>query len=147
MNSESLADIEAIKQLKARYFRLLDEKRWDELRALFSDDFRGVFSGPHPDIHYAGPDEMIGALRETLGSADSGVPTVHHGHMPEIALTGADEAEGTWAMMDIVALPEAGFRGYGHYRDRYRRIGGAWRIARTELRRLRVEPDAPADAG
>ena len=33
-----LADIEAIKQLKARYFRLLDTKQWDDLKALFARD-------------------------------------------------------------------------------------------------------------
>ena len=149
MNHASLADIEAIKQLKARYFRLLDEKRWDALRGLFSEDFRGVFAGPHPDIQYAGPDEMIAALREALGErdADSAVPTVHHGHMPEIRLLDEDSAEGVWSMMDIVALPGAAFRGYGHYHDRYVRIDGAWRIQRTQLRRLHIEStEAPESA-
>lgn len=33
---EQMADIEAIRQLKARYFRLMDQKRWDELRDVFT---------------------------------------------------------------------------------------------------------------
>ena len=33
-----LADIEAIKQLKARYFRLMDQKKWDEWAMVFSKD-------------------------------------------------------------------------------------------------------------
>ena len=30
MNSEDLVEIEHIRQLKARYFRLMDQKRWNE---------------------------------------------------------------------------------------------------------------------
>jgi hypothetical protein len=30
-------------------------------------------------------------------------------------------------------------RGYGHYHEQYRKIGGAWRIARLHLTRLRLE--------
>ncbi|NKR95383.1 hypothetical protein GS483_24965 [Rhodococcus hoagii] len=32
------ADIEAIRALKARYFRLMDTKDWDGLAAVFTDD-------------------------------------------------------------------------------------------------------------
>lgn len=35
----TLLEIEAIKQLKARYCRFLDTKQWDDWRALFTDDF------------------------------------------------------------------------------------------------------------
>ena len=31
-------DLEAIRQLKARYFRLMDEKDWDALADVFTDD-------------------------------------------------------------------------------------------------------------
>jgi len=31
-------DIEAIKQLKARYFRTMDTKDWDGMRTVFTDD-------------------------------------------------------------------------------------------------------------
>lgn len=31
--------------------------------------------------------------------------TVHHGHMPEIDITGPDTARGTWAMFDYVEWP------------------------------------------
>ena len=43
-----LADIEAIKQLKARYCLLLDAQEWVDLRALFTDDARfSVGSGDY----------------------------------------------------------------------------------------------------
>lgn len=33
-----LLDLEAIKVLKARYFRAMDTKQWDELRSCFTQD-------------------------------------------------------------------------------------------------------------
>jgi hypothetical protein len=38
MNVEHLADIEAIKKLKARYFRLMDAKNWAEFGDVFTRD-------------------------------------------------------------------------------------------------------------
>ena len=35
---EQLNDIEEIKQLKARYCRLIDQKKWDELQGNFLED-------------------------------------------------------------------------------------------------------------
>lgn len=31
-------DVEAIKQVKARYFRLMDTKQWDEMAEVFTED-------------------------------------------------------------------------------------------------------------
>jgi hypothetical protein len=42
-------------------------------------------------------------------------------------------------MMDEVMLG-AGFRGYGHYHEEYRKAGGRWRIRRLRLTRLKVVP-------
>ncbi|CAB4836986.1 MAG: hypothetical protein F2754_17095 [Actinobacteria bacterium] len=40
MTDTRLADIEEIRQLKARYFRLTDQKRWDEWLDVFVEDVR-----------------------------------------------------------------------------------------------------------
>jgi SnoaL-like domain len=137
MDTATLAEIEAIKQLKARYFRLLDTKQWDAWREVFSDDFTADVEGQgvHPTLHFASPAEMVARNREILASA----VTVHHGHMPEITLSGPGSASGVWAMMDIVKLG-AGFRGYGHYHEEYVKQHGAWRIRRMKLTRLAVIP-------
>jgi hypothetical protein len=137
MDAATLAEIEAIKQLKARYFRLLDTKQWDAWRAVFSDDFTADVEGGHvhPPIHFASPEQMVASNREIL----AGVVTVHHGHMPEIALTGPDTASGVWAMMDLVLLGP-GFRGYGHYHEEYVKRGGRWQIRRLRLTRLHTLP-------
>jgi hypothetical protein len=83
---------------------------------------------------------------QRVSSALEGARTVHHGHMPEIELTGPDTARGIWAMFDYVEWPPSdsgeriGLRGYGHYHEEYVREDGEWRIARTRLVRLRVDP-------
>jgi hypothetical protein len=137
MDTATLAEIEAIKQLKARYFRLLDTKQWDAWRELFSDDFEADVEGggAHPTVHFASPEELVAKNREILATA----ATVHHGHMPEIALAGPTSATGVWAMMDIVQLG-AGFRGYGHYHEEYVKRAGRWQIRRLRLTRLALLP-------
>ena len=137
MDAATLAEIEAIKQLKARYFRLLDTKQWDAWREVFSDDFTAEVDGgsAHAPVVFASPEEMVASNRKILATA----PTVHHGHTPEITLTGPESATGIWAMMDIVKLG-AGFRGYGHYHEEYTKQRGQWRIRRLRLTRLQLLP-------
>lgn len=136
-------DVEAIKVLKARYFRLLDTKDWDGLRREFTDDAVVDTSGSGGPV-FTGADAFIGFLRETL----DGVVTVHHGHMPEIAVTSATTATGIWAMEDLLRWPNGDMRGYGHYHETYEKTGGAWRIRTSALTRLRIDaPAAPSAAG
>lgn len=134
---DQLMEIEAIKQLKARYFRLMDQKRWDEWAELFTEDFIGIYDGPHPQLRYEGRDSFIRQNRE--GLAD--MITVHHGHMPEIQFTGSASATGIWAMFDYVERKGSGqaFQGYGHYADEYVKRDGHWKIKSTRLTRLRCD--------
>lgn len=147
MDAAQLAEVEAIRVLKARYFRLLDSKDWAGWRGLFTDDLVSeTDAAPHrPDGSHklppmSGADAFVKQVRAVLGD---GV-TVHHGHMPEIELTGADTARGIWAMEDLVAFPTMALHGYGHYHEEYRKEEGEWRIARLHLTRLRVDI-VPAD--
>lgn len=75
-------DIEAIKRLKARYFRTMDTKDWAGMRAVFADDAVVDTSSSGGGV-VEGADAFMAFLSETL----RGVVTVHHGHMPEIELT------------------------------------------------------------
>lgn len=137
---ERLLDIEAIKQLKARYFRAIDTKQWDDFGDVFTVDAR--LEVPEVDMVVDGRADIVAAVSGALTRAT----TVHHGHMPEIDVSGADTATGTWAMFDYVEWPapeggdRVGLQGYGHYREEYRREDGRWRIARSRLERLRVDP-------
>jgi hypothetical protein len=143
---QKLLEIEQIKQLKARYFRALDEHRWDDLRGLFTEDVQVIIDIDATGAglyNYNGLDDFIGQVSKTL----EGVSHVHHGHMPEITLEGDDRASGIWAMNDYLVHPHQVINGYGHYRERYQRgADGAWRIAHLHLTRLRreVTPRAPA---
>jgi hypothetical protein len=136
---QQLLHLEAIKQLKARYFRLMDAKLWDEWALVFTENC--VMEVPEADTIYDGRLEIVTRVSTILASAR----TCHHGHMPEIQLTGESTAHGIWAMFDYVEWPEQddgrrlGLQGYGHYRDEYVREDGEWRIARTRLERLRVD--------
>lgn len=134
-------DIEAIRQLKARYFRLMDTKQWQAWGEVFTAD-AVVEASPDPDQIFRGRDDIVASVSAALREA----VTVHHGHMPEIELTGRNGARGIWAMYDFVDLPQLVLHGWGHYHEEYRREGGAWRIAHTKLTRLRLDitPKAPA---
>jgi SnoaL-like domain len=134
-----LVDIEEIKQLKARYFRLVDAKDWDAWGCVFAID--AVLEIPEGDLVHRGRDEIVANVSTVMAD----LRTVHHGHMPEIELTGPDSARGVWAMFDYVEWPAqddrcVGLRGYGHYVEEYVREDGEWRIARSRLDRLRVDP-------
>ena len=138
--TEQLEEIGAIKRLKARYFRHMDRKDWDAWGQVFAED--AVLEVPEVDMEVTGREEIVASVSGAL----VGTQTVHHGHMPEIELTGPDTATGIWAMADYVEWPQAegearvGLQGYGHYIEEYVRADGEWRIARSRLERLRVDP-------
>jgi uncharacterized protein (TIGR02246 family) len=135
-----LVAIEAIKRLKARYFRHMDRKDWDAWGQVFAED--AVLEVPEVDMVLTGREAIVASVSGSL----VGTQTVHHGHMPEIEITGPDAATGTWAMADYVEWPRpeggdrVGLMGYGHYVEAYTRADGEWRIARSRLERLRVDP-------
>jgi hypothetical protein len=137
--AEQLWDIEQIKQLKARYFRLLDTKDWDAFAELFTEDC--VHYLPQESAKTAiGNAEYLRDIKVQLG----GGTTAHHGHMPEITLLSDTEAEGIWAMFDYVEteLPSGPIKiqGYGHYFETYRKESdGVWRISSKRNVRLRLD--------
>lgn len=137
MTSEHLIQIEAIKQLKARYFRLLDTKQWELWADVFTEDFQGVLTGPHPDIELASREDMIRSAATTM----EGVVVIHHGHMPEITIHDEENASGIWSMFDHVEIPGSAYDGYGHYHEEYRKCeDGKWRIRSLKLTRLATFP-------
>ncbi|MGH2662478.1 MAG: nuclear transport factor 2 family protein [Actinomycetota bacterium] len=139
MRPSDLAEIEEIKQLKARYFRLMDTKQWSEWSENLTADCVLEYTGG-PDIRMEGRDAVVAFVSGALGESVS----VHQGHMPEIEITGSGTARGTWAMSDVVEwtgdLKANSLRGYGHYEDEYVKENGTWRIRRMRITRLRVDP-------
>lgn len=135
---QELLDREEIKEVKARFFRLMDERDWDGWRALFTDDFRAELLGGEFVI------EGADAFMEQTLKVLEGSRSAHYGHMPEITIESPTEARATWASIDFLewaADPGTGERngtmGYGHERERYRKVDGRWRIASYNLTYLR----------
>jgi ketosteroid isomerase-like protein len=132
-----LEDLEAIRRLKARYFRLMDAKDWDAMRGVFTGDAR--ITTPR----MGGGSEDLETFMSSLPRQLTDATTVHHGHMPEIVFTGDDGARGIWALFDYLEWPEGHFprayRGYGHYEEHYRREADGWKIERLRLSRLRED--------
>ena len=141
---ERLEAIEAIKQLKARYFRCMDTKDWAGHEAVFAPDVVVDMTGEMPP----GEDGMIRGAAAFVafnrGHIED-VTTVHHGHMPEIEMTSDTTATGIWAMEDMLRWPEGGpmraLHGYGHYHETYEKFDGEWRIKTMKLTRLRRDVD------
>lgn len=130
-----VSDLEEIRRLKARYFRLMDTKQWDALREVFTIDVR-IDTTEDSGTVIIGVDEYLPFLVGQIGN----VITVHHGHMDEIELVDTDTATGIWAMEDELWWPEGSpiryLHGYGHYHESYRRTPAGWRIAEMRLTRL-----------
>ena len=82
--AQYLYELEQIKQTKARYFRFLDTKQWADWRTCFTDDLH-FYLGQDPKPVAASADEFVTYVSTLLAET----VTVHHGHMPEIALTSA----------------------------------------------------------
>jgi ketosteroid isomerase-like protein len=152
MSVDMADDLEAIRQLTARYFRLMDMKDWAGWAQCFTEDVvvrvdSAVSDGRNlvaPFPIPTGRDAFVAQNSETL----RGVVTVHHGHMPEIALTSATTATGVWSMEDkLIWRDGSRLHGFGHYHETYRKeADGEWRIATIDLTRLRLDHLPPPTA-
>jgi len=137
---QKLDAVEELKKVKARYFRFVDTKQWNELKELFTEDaaFDGV-SGGMGEI--SGRDDFVAKAEAGLLNCVS----VHHGHCPEIELTSETSATAIWPMEDMLrwaedsGSPVRELHGMGHYHDTFRKVGGVWKIASWKLTRLRVD--------
>ena len=137
---QQLLDIEAIKILKARYFRLLDTKDWDGWTQVWEPEIEHEM--PTDGTSYKGAREgFVTFVRQALDN----VVTVHHGHTPEIELTSATTAKAIWAFVDRLKpgpdarsdVPE--MTGYGHYHETYVKSDAGWRIRSQLVTRLRID--------
>jgi hypothetical protein len=150
MTLDQLAAIEAIKQVKARYWRGVDLCDGDLVRSVLAEDceldYHGCCADPKSGIDY------LPAMNVTLKGRDSwqsdgmakfGIVSVHQGHQCDIEVTGPDTATGIWAFTDRLWFPPGGafalMTGYGFYHETYVRDGENWLIKTTRITRIRVE--------
>jgi hypothetical protein len=138
MGEGAVDDIEAIKQVKARYGRAADTKDWDLLRTTVTDDF-SCDTGAQGKGATTGIDAFI----ERVGTNPS--VTVHHALQPEIELTSPTTANGIWAVHLFAPTPGGGSVDcFGHYFDTYVKVDGSWRLRSLRLEWLHREIRPPA---
>ena len=142
MNNEELDDLEAIRQVKSRYFRLMDTQQFDRWHECFTTDVTALYEGAPraqdtlpTDIEIQGRDELVAGVKSLM----TGAVSMHQGFMPEIELTSATTARAIWAMFDYVRLPTCHFKGWGHYHEDYVKENGHWLIKKIHLTRLHTE--------
>lgn len=130
-----LSDLEEIRLLKHRYFRGIDTANAGLLTDLFTDDVVVDYRGGYYRISLEGKAAMLEFLANSFNSM---TVAMHHGHMPEITIVDEDTAEGLWYLEDIFINLEKKTHiiGSAIYKDRYRRVGGKWKIERTEYDRV-----------
>jgi len=132
-----LVEIEEIRQLKYRYLRALDQKDWALLGECLAPDAVAEYSAGK--YRHEGRDAIVTWISDAMGSEQ--FLSSHRCHHPEIRLTGADSAEGTWALEDVVIIEDMGLtvQGAAFYEDTYAKQDGRWRIATTGYRRTYEE--------
>ena len=136
MTVQLLLDLRECEQLKYRYCRLLDQKRFDELGELLLADCTVAYGGGA--ITLQGRASVTAYLHQAMG--DTSMLTSHIVSHPEIQVDG-DAATASWVLHDVVILQDAALaiRGASYYDDRYVRTDEGWRIAHTGYRRLYEE--------
>ncbi len=104
-------ELEALRQLKARYCRFLDTKDVESWRNVFATDVvvtldLAVSTGGADPMTAPGPrgpkglDDFVPMVMASLQNA----ATMHHCHTPELTLTSATTATGIWALEDLARL-------------------------------------------
>lgn len=145
---ERLSNIESLRRLMARYVYVADHQQWDELAALFTPD--GSFTPHNADgtvlRRMGSPEEIARSIPQSVGP-DAVV--VHHLFSDEIDVDSATSARGVWAMEDLISRPArtgadgqpqfTEMHGFGHYRPRFTKVDGEWKIAELVLTRTRVD--------
>ena len=134
-DAAALLEIEAIKQLKARYCRYLDTKDWEAWRGIFADDFLS-------DTSEAGGKVIRRRRRvrrlhaQEPGEAADRAPGARTGDRADVG-DDCTRHLGSQRRRSIGAWAEP--RGYGHYHETYEKIDGQWRITSSKLTRLRKD--------
>lgn len=138
----ALEQIEAIKNLKHRYFRACDAKDPDTFRACFVTHGADIDYGPLGS--FSGPDpagQLAEVFRRIALHTVDGKPVVldmHHGMHPEITVTGDGWATGRWTLkfrqLNMIERTEKVMT--GEYDDDYVIEDGQWKMARSHFRQL-----------
>ena len=128
---QALEDAEAIRALKARYLFCCDRKDPAGMRACCADGTVDIDYGAVGRFDNA--DALVKVYTE-IGCHDYMVE-MHHGVNPQVEVTNAEQARGTWSLHYCLINTRDGTVTQlgGYYEDQYRKIGGAWKISATRF--------------
>ena len=134
--SSALEDIEAIKQLKYRYWRHLDLKQWDELAQCFAADATVCYSSGK--YEFRGVDAIMGFLSESLGERARLGDDPPRPSSRDRAARATTTARGTWALYNYMfnVKENRGIRIGAYYDDTYVKLDGAWKFPHIGYRTL-----------
>ncbi|MET0241431.1 MAG: nuclear transport factor 2 family protein [Sphingobium sp.] len=147
---ERLAAIEAIRQVKARYFRGVDTSDGDLVRSILHADceldYRGCCTDPATGRDFIPAMNVVLKGRSSWTSdafKKAKIVPVHQGHDADIEIVDESHATGIWTMTDRLHFPPGGpfgvMTGYGWYHETYEKVDGAWKLKTTRIVRQRVE--------
>ena len=124
-----LEAIEAIKQLKARYFLACDQKQPQQVRACFVDGDIAIDYGRVGKFKNA--DAMVAVFTE-YACLDH-IVEMHHAQNPQITVHSNSEAGGIWGLYYylIDTRRQMSTQLGGYYEDEYRCVEGQWKISAT----------------
>ncbi|MHC3003279.1 nuclear transport factor 2 family protein [Gordonia sp. GN26] len=152
---DELAHIEAIKQLKHRYWRACDAKDVNGFRSCF------IAQGARIDYGRLGVFDDVEPMakifeqvaRHKVGG-EYAIFDMHHGLHPDITLTSETTAAGRWTLkfrqVNLIDRTETVMT--GEYDDEYVVEGGEWKMSASKLTerwslRRPLGPDATVHAG
>jgi hypothetical protein len=129
---DMLWELEQIRRLKSRYYRLQDQGRWDEWALLFTENCEIADPFDAEVVHRSG----ASIAKRTAETAAITSHRAHRGTMPDLEIIDERTAKGTWALVCGNLLPgddgaESFAFIFGYYTDEYRKgDDGQWRIHR-----------------
>ena len=135
-----LQEIEAIKRLKYKYMRCLDNKLWEEMAECFAENATCSYSGGK--YEFSGRETILNFFRESMDPAH--ILSSHTVHHPEIDITSDTTARAEWGLEDVFINEEMGItvRGAAYYKDEYVKVGDTWKIKHTGYERAYEEMES-----
>lgn len=125
-------DTIALHELVYRYAHIVDDRRYDELRDIFTDDVE-------LDTSAFGNEPLRGIEPLIASYADARHPVAHHVGTPVVTV----DADGTVRVRSkVLSLLAGGLCGSGTYDDVAVKTADGWRIAKRTIG-LRRERDLP----
>jgi len=121
-------DIESIKELKAKYWRCVDNKMWDEVKECFAED--AVID--YPNGIFRGREAIAQSFKDTLSHG----PVAHQGLNQGIEMTSDTTAKASWQADVAMTDPRtnAPLKMRSAYEDEYVKQQYTWVINASKMR-------------